>query len=164
MKRSLSIFIKSIALSSVVLLAFSTLFSCANNTQSSSKDSQRIAALESRLAALQANKYLLESEYLDSINALESQIDSLKGQIGATPPSSSGTSSTTEPDKSGFEFLVEDGEITITGYSGSSTDLIIPASINGYPVVAIADNAFENSSIVSVSMPKLTRISATDNG
>ena len=38
--------------------------------------------------------------------------------------------------------------------SGKSTELIIPASINGSPVVAIADNAFENSSLVSVSIPE----------
>ena len=152
--KSSSVFIKATALSGVILLVFLALFSCSGeNKASSSSDAKRIAALESQIASLQANKILLEAEYMESINALESQIAALRGQIASTPPASS-LSPSTSPEKIDFEYKIENGQITITAYKGSSKDLIIPASINGYPVVAIADNAFENSSIVSVSMPE----------
>ena len=48
-------------------------------------------------------------------------------------------------------YTVTDGEATITGYTGSSTTVIIPAEIDGYPVVAIGNNAFlNNRSITAV--------------
>ena len=45
---------------------------------------------------------------------------------------------------SAFEYSVEDGAATITKFIGKQTDVSIPASINGYPVVAIGDSAFES--------------------
>ena len=63
----------------------------------------------------------------------------------------------------GLHFVVvldENGDkyITIAGYNGSSTNVIIPSSINvngeDIPVKTIADNAFYNSkTIISVTIP-----------
>lgn len=45
-------------------------------------------------------------------------------------------------------------EITITKYIGSGTSVEIPASIDGYPVTAIGDDAFKgNQKLISVSFP-----------
>ena len=57
--------------------------------------------------------------------------------------------------RSGFyKYTVENGEVTITGYSGLSTDLTIPDSIAGMPVVAIGESAFyEHRTIQSVTIP-----------
>ena len=42
----------------------------------------------------------------------------------------------------------------ISGYTGTATNLVIPASINGVPVTGIANNAFKNKTgIVSVTIP-----------
>jgi len=43
-----------------------------------------------------------------------------------------------------LNYMIEDGEITITGYSGDYRveELAIPAQINGYPVTKIDDKAF----------------------
>ena len=56
-----------------------------------------------------------------------------------------------------FEFSVNDDftEITITGYTGTRTDMVIPASIQDVPVVHIGSNAFSNNNrITSVVIPE----------
>ena len=54
-----------------------------------------------------------------------------------------------------FQYSIADGTVTITGYQGSATNLEIPATINGYPVVAIGDRAFyANYSLTSVTIPE----------
>ena len=45
------------------------------------------------------------------------------------------------------------GEIIITGYSGSGGAVIIPAEINGAPVRRIFDNAFREKSLTSITIP-----------
>jgi hypothetical protein len=47
----------------------------------------------------------------------------------------------------GLEFtLNEDGtEYSVTGYTGDSTQVVIPAEYNGLPVTSIGYRAFENS-------------------
>ena len=56
-----------------------------------------------------------------------------------------------------FEFSVNDDftEITITGYTGTRTDMVIPASIQDVPVVRISGAAFcDNNKITSVVIPE----------
>ena len=49
--------------------------------------------------------------------------------------------------------LDEDGNVTITGYSGSVSALAIPQTIDGHTVVAIGDDAFRGSCLVNVTIP-----------
>ncbi|MFR2093361.1 MAG: leucine-rich repeat protein [Oscillospiraceae bacterium] len=46
-------------------------------------------------------------------------------------------------ESSQFEYFENNGEITITGYTGSELDVVIPDEIGGYPVTAIAEKAFQ---------------------
>lgn len=46
-------------------------------------------------------------------------------------------------ESSQFEYFESNGEITITGYTGSELDVVIPDEIGGYPVTAIAEKAFQ---------------------
>jgi len=41
-----------------------------------------------------------------------------------------------------FTFTTNNGSITITGYTGTDANIVIPGTINGYPVTSIASNAF----------------------
>jgi hypothetical protein len=58
-------------------------------------------------------------------------------------------------------YTINAGAITITGYSGTCGDLIIPAAINGLPVTCIYTNAFPgtggsytaNTNLTSVTIP-----------
>ncbi|GMO66003.1 MAG: hypothetical protein Ta2A_13930 [Treponemataceae bacterium] len=53
-----------------------------------------------------------------------------------------------------FEVSVEDGHVTITSYTGSAADVVIPETIAGNPVTRIADIAFSECIILtSVNIP-----------
>jgi BspA type Leucine rich repeat region (6 copies) len=48
------------------------------------------------------------------------------------------------------DYVVTNGTVTITGYSGIAFTLVIPSTLNGYPITSIGDNAFENLGLTSV--------------
>ena len=52
-----------------------------------------------------------------------------------------------------FNYITNDGTITITGYTGPGGAVVIPAETNGYPVTDISDYAFYLSSVTKVSIP-----------
>ena len=73
-------------------------------------------------------------------NELVVKVDAATGQVIAN---------------SQFDYFEKDGQITITDYSGSDLDLTIPDEIAGYPVTAIAENAFLlNKTLKSVTLGK----------
>ena len=54
----------------------------------------------------------------------------------------------------GFEYLIEGELVTVTGYTGSATELEIPAEIEGLPVTKIGDYAFlGKTAITSIKIP-----------
>ena len=56
--------------------------------------------------------------------------------------------------------IKDDGTVTITRYSGTDTDIVIPQSIDGKMVTSIGRDAFEGcSGLTSISIPEgVTRI------
>lgn len=53
-----------------------------------------------------------------------------------------------------YSYILEDGKAVITGYSGNETSFSVPATLDGYPVFAIGEGAFQgNKNIVSVTLP-----------
>ena len=58
----------------------------------------------------------------------------------------------TTPD--GYIYTADSGGITITGYSGTAIDLVIPEAIGELPIKAIGSKAFQNkSALKSVTLP-----------
>ena len=57
---------------------------------------------------------------------------------------------------------LEDGTLSITGYTGSEANLTIPAELDGVAVTSISENAFQSKTgIVSVTIPEgITQIGA----
>lgn len=54
-----------------------------------------------------------------------------------------------------LSYTVENGEVTITGYTGTISDYVIPATIEGCPVTAIGNRAFMgNTLFTSVVVPE----------
>ena len=57
------------------------------------------------------------------------------------------------PLESNFETLVNNGQVTIRRYKGTTKDVVIPSSIGGMPVVAIGDQAFYRMQLTSLIIP-----------
>ncbi|MCL2088365.1 MAG: leucine-rich repeat protein [Oscillospiraceae bacterium] len=55
----------------------------------------------------------------------------------------------------GFQYTVSDGNATVTGYTGSGGNVIIPDKLGGYPVTVIGERAFWwNHNITNVLIPE----------
>ncbi|MDY2736980.1 leucine-rich repeat domain-containing protein, partial [Intestinibacter sp.] len=53
-----------------------------------------------------------------------------------------------------FKYSIDNSNITITDYTGSAENLVLPDEINGMRVIAIKDLAFANSeSLITVEIP-----------
>ena len=53
-----------------------------------------------------------------------------------------------------FTFTTNNGEVTITGYTGPGGAVIIPSTVNGYPVTIIGRSAFLYcSSVTNMTIP-----------
>ncbi len=131
---------------------------------------QQISDLERQLADKKQEIYVSESQYQLEIAALEATIASLKAQINnisGTPnqkPSgttdaeqnnqsqSNQTGAETQSDK--FTYVKESGGITITKYTGTDTEVIIPESLDGQKVICIGESAFASSDVKSVVIPE----------
>lgn len=50
-----------------------------------------------------------------------------------------------EPVPEGLEYTIKDDQVTVTAYSGSLSKLVVPATIQGYPVKKVQDFAFETN-------------------
>lgn len=101
-----------------------------------------ITSLETELQRQKEGFSLKELAYKTEIADLREQITTLATQI-----EQSETSSLT------FTYRLENGEATITGYSGAATILRIPSTLDGYPVVAIGERVFENRDVAAVVLP-----------
>ncbi len=52
-----------------------------------------------------------------------------------------------------FNYITNNGAITITGYTGPGGDVVIPSTIDGQLVTGIGHLAFASSSLISVTIP-----------
>lgn len=157
----------------LVILTLLSFSSCAEGTgkkPSSPEGSeyvQKILSLQEQIVRMRDEQYLRESSYLENIRLLESRLAQQQqpsptgsarpipsgGEASPSASDSSGASPTPSGESFGFLYTLADGEATITAYRGDSLDLLIPAAVDGYPVTAIGDGAFEGTRIRSVSLP-----------
>ncbi len=104
----------------------------------------RAEQLENELSALKQEQYASQKQYEDRITELELL---LQTDAAPTPPPTSVT----------YTYTVSQNEITITGYQGTETKLIIPETIDGLRVVAIGREAFRESALVEVVIPSTVK-------
>jgi len=60
-----------------------------------------------------------------------------------------------------WTYTVNNGNATITGYTGTETELVVPGEIDGYAVTAIADNALGDCADLAIVHLPLTISVAT---
>ena len=99
-----------------------------------------IQELNMELLSLKTQLYSVRAEY-------ESELESMKAEYEKLPAP--------QPQ---FSYTVSNKQVTVTGYLGTDTELVIPQYIDGLPVVAIADRAFQNNvGLRSVKIPEGVR-------
>lgn len=90
-------------------------------------------------------------------NQSVSQIDSLPVIENSTPEQSSADTNSSDTPQTGadeFEYTVKNKKVIIDKYIGTGTDVVIPDTIEDYPVTVIGESAFmQNTELVSVSIP-----------
>ena len=128
----------------IVIVVGISICSCNFNSHSDTDD--QLASLESQLAMLSAS----ESAAAERINELLGQIAELENQTDTSAITQPQVESDVTTEKTGFTYNISEGAATITGYVGAEKHLVIPASIDGYTVVAIGDRAFADSLLESV--------------
>ena len=128
---------------------------------------QKLAAeLEDEVLRVRTELFSDRVEYEAKIDALEEKLaaalaqkETGNGGVQTTPPESSGSSDSTDSPQTDpyadFTFTITDGKATLHTYVGNETQVVIPSTYRGCPVVAVADRAFENKTrIVSVVLPQ----------
>lgn len=123
-----------------------------------------IEELRAELLQEKEDRYISDHEYKTRLEELEA---ALKAWEASTKPDDTPTGGTpeTEPPETKpaetqpvvitapFDYRLENGEVIITAYKGKETTVTVPTQIDGYPVTAIDDHAFQNTAIVSVILP-----------
>lgn len=128
-----------------------------------------IAELRAELLQEREDRYISDFEYKQRLEELEKALEAWEKATvpndtpTVAPPETSPQETTpppeeTEPPKKPadsvvFNYRLENSEVIITGYTGTAEIVSVPSVIDGHPVTAIDDYAFQNSSVVSVILP-----------
>lgn len=107
----------------------------------------RIEELETELQRQKEERYISDAAYAATIRELQSKLDALAPDVEAD------SSQIEAGDELIFRYRLENGKAIVTGYTGTSTLVTIPATLDGYPVVAIGERAFEGQKIAAVMLP-----------
>lgn len=125
-------------------------------------------SLQDELLSARQEYYIGESEYKATIYQLRSDIEKLEAQLNSSANTDTNNNSSSDPlgstgsDNVGFDnlaaknlfnYVESNGEITISGYTGTSTDVTIPSHIDSYPVTAIGEEAFKGKNVTRVTLP-----------
>src|SRR5215472_11411424 len=57
------------------------------------------------------------------------------------------------PSQAQLTYTTNNDTVTITGYTGTNDDVVIPSTIDGLPVTSIGANAFQYARINTVTIP-----------
>ena len=144
---------KRIFLSCVLITLALSLSSCAYQNDSGVDYASTIVSLEAKFDELKRAQDEATLKNQASISELQAAVRAMAQDKDKAPSGDSDTQDKGdqgEASAAGFKYTQSDGCATLTGYSGQETDIVIPASINGLRVTAIADSAFANTQIKSV--------------
>ena len=130
-----------------ILCALTLLFvGCAENTGEPTTESTlqeyraTIATLEEELSKAKAEQERLARDYQSRITLLEEKL----AQLNAKEDLPLGE------ERVEFRYRLENGGAIITGYRGECALLTVPQTLDGYPVIAIGERAFEGATFSAV--------------
>ena len=114
----------------------------------SSQDSTVSAAESSRTSVSSSVSETAVSERSEAVSSAVSDMPSHLADTSVTDQSESSSQESTAPPKTADDFTYTtgaDGQITLTGYSGHDTEVMIPSTINGQSVTHIGNGCFQGS-------------------
>ena len=130
-----------------------------------------LSDLRQELLDEREDRYISDHEYQNRLQALEATIATLEEALANSIPTGGEPTTDTEaiteadqvettptdPNASIFSYRVVNKQAYITAYHGLQTVVSIPSEIDGYVVVGIHDQAFQNMAIRSVILPNTLR-------
>lgn len=113
---------------------------------------QMVRELQDEILTLKQQHYVETFAYEQTIASLEAKLSVLDTDVSAKPEQPE-DNQTDAPTISVFTYEINGGTATLTSYTGSQTEVMIPAEIDGYAVTALGDNLFQDSKVTSVTLP-----------
>lgn len=87
---------------------------------------------------------MTDDRTLTDLSPYVARLDGAFGNIAAVPAEE-------------LTYTVGEGGVTLTGYTGTAEDVVIPAEIDGLPVVAVAADCFRDKTFRSLCLPDSIR-------
>ena len=128
----------------------------------------QLQSLSAQLNNMEQQVYTLHENYISELRSLEERLletdnneqgsstdtnisdqESVKSSNKDDKPSLD-----TEVQVSEYTYRLENGGAVLTSYLGNQTHLTVPAAVDGYSVVGIADRAFADTDVQSVTLPE----------
>lgn len=104
---------------------------------------QIIGELQAEVLELRSQLYIQQKQYETALEELEERLEA------ATRPTEDAVAEACD-----FAYRLENGKAVITAYTGDEVYLRIPDALDGYPVCAVGDRAFENrTNLRTVTLP-----------
>ena len=154
---------KSIKITSIILFCAVIILSVyISGKQINSKIEESIKENYQTEIGFLKDKLNQQSELINSIININNKTENSATGNNSNPNSGTVSSTTTNKDTSVnkpleddvlFEYKKENGGITITKYVGKQTSVQIPNKIEQLPVLKIAENAFADTKVKSVTLP-----------
>ena len=153
---------KSIKITSIILfLAVAILSIYISGKQINSKIEQSIKENYQTEISFLKDKLNQQSELINSIININNKPQDTVTNNNSKPNNSTTTTTTIKDtsindpieDDVLFNYIKENGGITITKYVGKQTNVQIPNKIEQLPVLKIAENAFADTKVKSVTLP-----------
>ena len=108
--------------------------------------------LQNEILVLKQQHYVDTFAYKQTIAQLEAQLGALDTDVMAKPEQSTEQPEQAPPAAT-FTYEIKNGTATLTAYTGSQTEIVIPAEVDGYAVTALGDNMFKDTGVTSVTLP-----------
>ena len=124
-------------------LCFSLFSSCASPAPKEETDTAAEARLSQLEEQIRALRELHDADHAKN----QTRLEDLATQLGQLEQD---THSPVTSSPAHFLYRTENGNAIITGFTEDVTSLVIPAAIDGYPVIAVGEGAFRSSSLQSV--------------
>lgn len=137
----------------------------------------KLQSLTTRLSDMEQQMYLMHEDYMKGLQTLEQKINqsNASSERGYTdneqkPPQDAATDVGVKPEVPGEQMPADDGKeevalceytyqlkknfAVLTAYLGKDEHVVVPAAVDGYLVIALADRTFADCNVQSVTLPE----------